>query len=76
MTHTNISDKQILENRLKNDEKIIFVNSSEFSFEPRLSQYNIENNHHNLFNKLVIHTKQRDKIEAFYIINVNLTNTS
>jgi hypothetical protein len=73
-THNNISDKQILVNNVVNEEKIIFVNSSENSFEPNLSQYDIKNNHHNLFNKLVIHTKQKEKIEAFYIINVNLTN--
>jgi len=73
-THNKISDKQIIEDRLKDDEKILFVNSSEYSFEPNLSQYAIENNHHNIFNKLVIHTKQKENIEAFYIMNVNLTN--
>ncbi len=71
-THNNISDKKILENKVLKDEKIMFVNSSEFSFEPHLSEYTIENNHHKLFNKLVIHTKQKEKIEAFYIHEVNL----
>ena len=31
-----------------------------------------ENNNHKLSNKLVIHTKQKEKIEAFYIHEVNL----
>jgi hypothetical protein len=74
MTHNNTSDKQIIEDRLNDDEKILFVNSSSFSFEPNLSQYAIDNNHHKLFNKLVIHTKQKENIEAFYITNVKLTN--
>jgi hypothetical protein len=74
MTHNNASDKQIIEDRLEDNEKILFVNSSAFSFEPRLSQYAIDNNHHKLFNKLVIHTKQKENIEVFYLTNVNLTN--
>lgn len=74
MTHNNTSYKQIIEDRLKDNEKILFVNSSTFSFEPKLSQYAIDNSHHKLFNKLVIHTKQKENIEAFYITNVNLTN--
>jgi hypothetical protein len=74
MTHNITSDKQIIEDKLKDNEKILFVNSSEFTFEPNLSQYNIKNNHHKVFNKLVIHTKQKENIEAFYITNVKLTN--
>ena len=68
ITNSNISDKQILENGLNDKEKILFVNTSEFSFQP---MPNVNSN--NLFNKLVIHTKPRENIEAFYIKNVNLT---
>ena len=67
MTNNNIPDKQIIEDRLKENEKILFVNSSEFSFEPKLSHYAIEHNHHKVFNKLVVHTKQKENVEAFYI---------
>lgn len=74
MTHKSSSDKRIIENKLEDNEKIIFVNSSKFSFNPDLSQYTIDNNHHRLFDKLVIHIKQKENIEAFYITNVNLTN--
>lgn len=74
ITNNNTSDKQIIEDRLKDNEKILFVNSSEFSFEPKLSQYAIEHNHHKVFNKLVVHTKQKENIEGFYITNGNLTN--
>lgn len=72
-TNNNTPDKQIIEDKLKANEKILFVNSSEYSFEPKLSRYDLENNHNNLFNKLVVHTKQKENIEAFYIANVNLT---
>ena len=71
MTNSNISDKQILENGLNDKEKILFVNTSEFSFQPTMP--NVNDNSNNLFNKLVIHTKQRENIEAFYIKDVNLT---
>ncbi len=74
MTHNNTSDKQIIEEKLKANEKILFINSSEYSFEPDLSQYNIKNNHHKVFNKLVIHIKQKENIEVFYMANVKLTN--
>ena len=47
------------------------VTSSEFSFQPIMP--NVNENSNNLFNKLVIHTKQRENIEAFYIKDVNLT---
>ncbi|MGD1836691.1 MAG: hypothetical protein ACPKPY_01360, partial [Nitrososphaeraceae archaeon] len=70
-THNTSSNKQIIEDRLEDHEKIFFVNSSKFSFNPNLSQYAIDNNHHELFDKLVIHTKQKENIEAFYITNVN-----
>ena len=71
MTNSNISDKQILENSLNDKEKILFGNISEFSFQPIMP--NVNDNSNNLFNKLVIHTKQRENIEAFYIKDVNLT---
>ncbi len=71
MTSSSSSDKQILENRLNEREKIVFVDSSEFSFHPTMP--NVNENSHNLFNKLVIHTNQRENIDAFYIYNVNLT---
>ena len=71
MTSSNISDKQILENSLNDKEKILFGNISEFSFQPTMP--NVNDNSNNLFNKLVIHTKQRENIEAFYIKDVNLT---
>lgn len=72
MTSNSISDKQILRNSLNDKEKIVFVNSSELSFHPTRPNVNDENSN-NLFNKLIIHTKQRENIEAFYIYNVNLT---
>ena len=71
MTSSNMSDKQILENNLNDKEKILFGNISEFSFQPIMP--NVNDNSNNLFNKLVIHTKQRENIEAFYIKDVNLT---
>ena len=71
MTSSNMSDKQILENSLIDKEKILFGNISEFSFQPIMP--NVNDNSNNLFNKLVIHTKQRENIEAFYIKDVNLT---
>lgn len=71
MTSNSISDKHILENSLNDKEKIVFVNSSELSFHP--TRPNVNENSNNHFNKLVIHTKQRENIEAFYIYNVNLT---
>lgn len=71
MTNSNISNKQILENGLNDKEKILFVNTSEFSFQPTMP--NVNDNSNNLFTKLVIHTKQRENIEAFYIKDVNLT---
>ena len=71
MTSSNMSDKQILENSLNDNEKILFVNTSEFSFQPIMP--NVNDNSNNIFNKLVIHTKQRENIEAFYIKDVNLT---
>ena len=71
MTSSSSSDKQILENRLNEREKIVFVNTSEFSFQPTMP--NVNDISHNLFNKLVIHTNQKENIDAFYIYNVNLT---
>lgn len=71
MTNSNISNKQILENGLNDKEKILFVNTSEFSFQHTMP--NVNDNSNNLFTKLVIHTKQRENIEAFYIKDVNLT---
>ena len=71
MTSSKISDKRILENSLIDKEKILFGNISEFSFQPIMQ--NVNDNSNNLFNKLVIHTKQRENIEAFYIKDVNLT---
>ncbi|HEX2406677.1 MAG TPA: hypothetical protein VHJ38_05650, partial [Nitrososphaeraceae archaeon] len=65
------TDKQILENTLNHKDKIVFVNTSEFSFQPTMP--NVNDNSHNLFNKLVIHTNQKENIDAFYIYNVNLT---
>jgi hypothetical protein len=74
MTSNSISDKRILENSLNDKEKIVFVNSSELSFHPTMPNVNdVNDNSNNLFNKLVIHTQQRENIEAFYIYNVNLT---
>ena len=71
MTSSNMSDKQILENSLNDKEKILYGNISEFSFQPTTP--NVNENSNNIFNKLVIHTKQRENIEAFYIKDVNLT---
>ena len=74
MVHNNTLDRQITDDISKVKDKIVFINSSKFSFKPYLTQYNIENNHHNIFNKLVIYTKQQKDVEAFYITNVNITN--
>ena len=71
MTSSNMSDKLILEDSLNDKEKILFGNISEFSFQPIIPKVNENSN--NIFNKLVIHTKQRENIEAFYIKDVNLT---
>ena len=71
ITSSSISDKQILEDSLNDKEKILYGNISEFSFQPTTP--NVNENSNNIFNKLVIHTKQRESIEAFYIKDVNLT---
>jgi hypothetical protein len=71
MTSSNMSDKRIIEDSLNDKEKILFGNISEFSFQPTTP--NVNENSNNIFNKLVIHTKQRENIEAFYIKDVNLT---
>ena len=74
MVNNNTLDRKITDDISKVKDKIVFINSSKFSFKPYLTQYNIENNHHNIFNKLVIYTQQQKNVEAFYIKNVNITN--